>query len=119
MNGHELVKALRAAHECNEDCFLCKEELEQYTVKPYSRWSEFVNSDQALRIGLAVMEYKATFPKFSDDPVEQFLIEEAVLSNYFFKKAELETEQIERQSVEQQAKQELAEFMQNRLDTGT
>lgn len=47
--------------------------------EPLGEWATFVASPAAERIGFAVLRLGASFPRLSDDPLEQFLIEEAVL----------------------------------------
>lgn len=46
---------------------------------------------------MAVTEFKASFPIITDDPIAQFLIEEAVLGNYKLDKIAAQTEETKRQ----------------------
>jgi hypothetical protein len=109
-DGHDLVRKLREAHGCSPDCGACKSELDEYRVPSFRRWTKFVNSDEGTRIAIAVVEYKATFPKFSDDPLEQFLIEEAVLGRYYVDKAERMHEETVRQETHAKGHQTLADY---------
>lgn len=114
MHGDEVIAQLRSAHGCNDDCFLCREEQDHYKIPKLARWNHFVSSNAAMRIAFAVIENKVTMPVISADPLEQYLIEEAILERYYTEKREAERQMQEQQEAQQKAQAGLQEYMQGR-----
>lgn len=55
-------------------------------------------------------EWSLPFPRLSDDPLEQFLIAEAVMTRYADDLAAAERQELERVNARRQAEEQLAEF---------
>jgi hypothetical protein len=111
----DLFAELHRAHACPPGCPHCRRVTHEETLA--ERYGGLVRSDTGLRLAAGFVEWELPFPLFSDDPVEDWLVREALLTR-FYRQAERdvaarragEEGAAQRECDEQEARQRLDRF---------
>lgn len=78
-----LSERLAAAHGCRDGCAACGRADREALPRTLSeRFGPMLEGPLALRIAGAFVDWKLPFPRFSADPLEQWLVEEALMSRW-------------------------------------
>jgi hypothetical protein len=117
--GATLERAFRREHRCRRGCPGCAS-ARRSMVSPTlsSRFGALIEGEAGLRFAQARAESGQPFPPFSDEPYEQWLVEEALLLRYRLEVGlERQNEQARADAAEQ-AQQLLGEHLSARGGVG-
>jgi hypothetical protein len=74
-----LITSLQYGHGCAPGCPLCQHAADLQRTRGIADFAPLIRSQSALRLARHARRQHGTFPTFSDDPVVQFCIEEALI----------------------------------------